>query len=560
MPNVLDATGLTVMTREEVLTYLTEQFELIYGADVNLESDTPDGQWLGIITQLTTDLLDLVVQVYNSFSPDSAVGVVLDERCAINGIQRLGGTYTVTPVSITVNQSVNLYGLDQDDEDTYTVSDNAGNRWILEETQLGVTVGTHSYSFRAETPGANLTITNTITVPVTIVLGVTAVNNPSSYTTLGTNEESDANLRVRRAQSVGLAGQGWLASLYAALNNLTGMTSAYVYENKTDSTDSDGVPGHSIWVIVAGTATDADIAEAIYTKRNAGCGMFGSESYDITQVDDTVFTVNWDEVITKSLFVRFTALSIDGVVLPNVEAIRDGLPAIFAPTVYQEVNITTLGTYVQSIDDNTYITTAGFSDGSTQTVTLSGVAASGTFKVSYNGSDTTTLNWNDSAGTIQTAVRLLPGLSDIVVSGTPVSGPIVFDLDDVGTIEALLFIKSSTLATVAPVTITFTYDADYSDTLQPLSKQFQFVVSEPNILITAMQLLPLTSAVGSTDPVSFFGYGGYGTYAYSLQTNNSGASINSTTGVYTAGAGTGTDTVKVTDSFGNTATATVVVS
>lgn len=568
MPNVLDADGLSVMTRDEVLTYLTDQFKLIYGADINLESDTPDGQWLAITTQLTTDLLDLLVQVYNSFNPDYAVGNVLDQRAAINGVQRLPGTYTITPVTVTAAQSLNLYGLDglipgqarDDGEDVYTVSDNAGNRYMLEETQLGVTVGAHSYSFQAEFPGANLTVPNTITVPVTIVLGVTSVNNPSSYTTLGTNEESDANLRVRRAQSVSLASQGYLAGLYAALNNITGMTSAYVYENKTDSVDSDGVPGHTIWVIVAGTADDADIAQAIYTKRNAGCGLYGSEAYTVTQVDGTTFIVNWDEVITKNLFVRFTALSVDGVVSPNVEAIREGLPAVFVPTVFGEVDVTELGTYVQSIDDNTYILDAGFSDGSTQTITLSGVAASGTFKIAYNGSETAALNWNDSAATIETAVKGLPGLSDIETTGTPVSGPLAFDLSAVGEIEGLLSITSSTLATSAPAAITFTYDADYSATLQPLSKQFQFVVSEANIIITAMQLLPLTSAVGSTDPVSFFGYGGYGDYVYSIQTNNSGATIDASTGEYEAGAGTGTDTIKVTDAFGNTATATVVVS
>ncbi len=56
--------------------------------------------------------------------------------------------------------------------------------------------------------------------------------------------------------------------------------------------------------------------------------------------------------------------------------------------------------------------------------------------------------------------------------------------------------------------------------------------------------------------------GGSGTgYAWSITTNNSGGTIGAGTGVYTAGStGSVTDTVRVTDSLGNTATATLSIS
>ena len=44
--------------------------------------------------------------------PDQAQGRVLDQRIAINGLERKGGTYTVTPVNITVDREVSLVGLD----------------------------------------------------------------------------------------------------------------------------------------------------------------------------------------------------------------------------------------------------------------------------------------------------------------------------------------------------------------------------------------------------------------------------------------------------------------
>ena len=52
MPNQLDGTGLQVKTQLELLTYLTTGFQSIYGDDINLDSDTPDGQLLFIFMNI----------------------------------------------------------------------------------------------------------------------------------------------------------------------------------------------------------------------------------------------------------------------------------------------------------------------------------------------------------------------------------------------------------------------------------------------------------------------------------------------------------------------------
>jgi uncharacterized phage protein gp47/JayE len=304
MPNLLDATGLQVKTRAELVDEFTANYQAIYGADITLSSDSPDGQMMNIYIQSILDVQDLLVEIYSSFDPDNAVGVTLDQRVAINGIQRQAGTYTVTPVTVVVSQALNLYGLDQDVQDVFTVSDNAGVHWQLVTTQLGVVIGTHEFDFRAAEPGAVLTTPNTITAPITIVLGVVSVNNPTTYSSLGINEETDGVLKLRRQKAVSLASQGYLSALQAALENINGVTSAYIYENTTGLTDTDGIPGHSIWVIVAGSADDAEIGEAIYVKRNAGCGMYGASSATITQVDGSPFIVYWDAVVDQNLFVR----------------------------------------------------------------------------------------------------------------------------------------------------------------------------------------------------------------------------------------------------------------
>lgn len=365
MPNTLDANGLTLSTREELVAAMTADYQEIYGNDINLDQDSPDGQIMNIFIQAVLDLEDLVAQVYSSMDPDNAIGKTLDQRVALNGIERRGGTYSETNITMVNSQSVTLTGLNGveagAESDAFTISDDAGTQWYLKETQEGLVAGTHVLAFRAQNPGAVLTVPNTITVFVTVVLGVDSVNNPTTYSLLGENEEADSALKIRRRGSVSLPSQGYLVSLQAALENLSGVTYARVYENVTSVTDGDGIPGHSIWVIVEGTATDEEVANVIYTYRNAGAGLkTGTHSYTIIQVNSVPFIVTWDEVETEDLFIKFTATSLDGISPPDVAAIRAGLITDFAPGVYEEVNINKLATAVQSIDPNTLVTDAGF--------------------------------------------------------------------------------------------------------------------------------------------------------------------------------------------------------
>jgi uncharacterized phage protein gp47/JayE len=481
MPNQVTSTGIETATQSELSSTISAALETIYGADIDLDPDSPDGQEINIFIQAVLDVEDLITAVYNGFDPDNAIGAVLDQRVAINGIQRQAGTYTTVNVTIGTSQSVNLQGLDDFPDDPFTVADAQGNQYELQVTQDGFNPGGGGtpLAFQAATPGALNPTPNTITVPVTIVLGVTIIGNTGVATTLGINEETDAALKVRRQQSVSLASQGYLAGLRAALLNLTGMVAAFVYENVTGAVNSDSVPGHSIWVIVSGTASAADIAQAIYTKRNAGCGMFGATTYVITQVDNSLFTVAWDGVVQEALFMKFNVLSINGIGVPNIAAIGAGLALSFVPGVFAEVNVNELATLVQDIDPNSLVTNAGF---------------------------------------------------DITSGG-----------------------------------------AFSNNILLPASKNKQFQVTAPNIIILPMILVAaggqlvvnsgivISSAtiVHGGNTLQFSQLGGFGTMVYSVF---SGAgSINSSTGLYTSGT-VGTDVVKVTDGLGNSAICTVTVT
>ena len=306
-PDILDASGLTVATSQEITANLVAGLTGIYGADVTVDQNTEDGQWIGNIAQEAVDVRELAVSVYNSFDPDQAIGATLDQRVALNNIQRQGGTYTILPIMITVNQTVALAGLDDNFNSPtgsgFTIQDAAGNKYIL-QSSVTLVPGVYPLDFRAQQIGAVNPSINTVTFPLTIVPGVVSVNNPSPANTIGQTQENDIQLRTRRAQSLAMASTGYLNGLRGKILNLTGVTEAQLYENRGATTDANGIPPRSIWLIVAGGAA-ADIANTLYNTMNPGAPMKGAVTYNITTDSGALFVAQWDVPVSEPLYIQF---------------------------------------------------------------------------------------------------------------------------------------------------------------------------------------------------------------------------------------------------------------
>lgn len=354
MANNLDTNGLEIKSFNEIKSDLTTGLRNIYGNDINVDSNTPDGQLINILAQAIIDMLELVQQVYNSFDPDLAIGKTLDERVALNNIKRKGGTYSYTNIAVTTTAACTLKGLNQvDAESAFAVSDTQGNQWILTSTKTPAAAGTYTYSFRAKEIGAVESLPNTINTIVNAVVGVSAVNNPAAQTVKGEDTETDAELKARRKESIGIASQGYRESLKATLLNTADVSYAQVYENQTNTTDADSIPPHSIWVIVEG-GTDADVADAIYRQRNGGCGMKGSTTYNITRQDGSVFQVAWDRPSTTDAYIEFDLTPITTHTI-DTDAIK--LALVNANMgIYQPLDINRVAEIVKATDPQVVVT------------------------------------------------------------------------------------------------------------------------------------------------------------------------------------------------------------
>ena len=364
MPNSIDVNGIQILTLAQIIDQIlngTAQYPgyyQIYGADINVGPNTPDGQQINIYAQSAEDILEFIRQVYNSFDPDVAIGRVLDQRCAINGVVRRGATYTQTMIDVTVTGALTLAGLDTNPTAPFTISDASGNQFQLVTAHSFSGSGTTSLLFQAAVLGAVQTTPNTITQIVTVTLGVSAVNNPAATTVLGVAEETDAALRIRRSNSVSLPSRGYLEGLIGALQDVDGVTQAIVRENDTNGTVG-GIPGHSIWVIVLGGA-NADVADAIYRKRNAGCGMRGSVTVNVPQVDGTTFPISFDRPTPEDLWISFDVVAITGSV--DDDYIRQQILKLLSYNINQAADTTTIVALIKAISPNASVSNEGVSD------------------------------------------------------------------------------------------------------------------------------------------------------------------------------------------------------
>lgn len=363
MPDLLDANGLQTKTLTELRNELEAALRAIYGSDINTEQNSPDGQQINIFAQGGVDIREVLQLCNAGFDPEQAEGRVLDQRVGINGISRNDGTFTFQDIEVVTDRALNLDGLDGQATElnptgVYTVKDSEGNLWYLLNSQTIAGAGTYSYTFRAGDLGKVEVTLNTITISETVVAGVVSVNNPSAPNSIGVDEESDFDLRLRRRISVALPALGYLDSIQAEIANLDNVSEAIVLENDTGSVDGDGTPGHTIWAIVEGGDPD-EIAEVLYKKKTSGAGMRGAQVVNVPRVDGGNFVAKYDLPVSQDLYIKFT-LTFSGSY--DAAALKQSIVDNVSWAIGADATSDVLTSYVKSLNSEYVITGMEVSD------------------------------------------------------------------------------------------------------------------------------------------------------------------------------------------------------
>lgn len=275
--------GISSPPYSDILSSLIASLKIIHGDDAYLEPDSQDGQLLAIVARAIHDANMTAIAVYNVFSPQTSSGNALSSVVKINNIARLPATNSQANLTITgVVGTTITAGI---------AADESGNRWLLPASVVIPPGGTIVVTATAETSGPVAAAATTITAIMTPVSGWTGVTNLSAAT-LGSAVESDAALRARQASVPALNSVSSIQSLSAALKALPGVSYGIIYDNDGTTTDANGIPAHSIAVVVKG-GTLSGVVAAIFAKKPPGTSTHGSTSGTIVDSAGVTRTINF---------------------------------------------------------------------------------------------------------------------------------------------------------------------------------------------------------------------------------------------------------------------------
>lgn len=277
-----DSTGITIPKTSDIRADIAAKFQAAFQASgstevANTDPDQPLGQLVDALVAEIEAKNSEIAFLANVFSMDQATGSFLDQLVSLYFIERKVSEPTIVQCTCTGLQGTVIpFGA--------VVQDTNGNQYRCLTTNVTIgSTGTATVNFAAVTHGPLEVQPETVTKIVTTVPGWDSVTNPVAGVT-GRDEESDAVLRDRTKQSVALNSHGSVSAIESAIAQVDGVIDVSVLENITNVPEEQfgvTVPGHSIAVCVAG-GEGTDIAQAIYEKKDAGCGMTGTTEVTYT--------------------------------------------------------------------------------------------------------------------------------------------------------------------------------------------------------------------------------------------------------------------------------------
>lgn len=303
--------GLNVAEYSKIRIAIANRFKEIYGNDIDLSTGSADGIYVETYSLIVNNILQSFKTFYSQLDVNTATGQYLDILCALSNVYRKSPTKSTATLVITLDESETT----QSDITSLTFADINGNTWEFNDTLNPLTLepgvpqtirvtATEVGPIRANAGWINQVVDNEL------LIGVLQETSAEP----GTYSESDAELRARRNNSLGVNGVTILGSLSGALLNLDGIRDVKIYNNDTlgiiTSKDTTLINPHCVYVILRRNLNidipDSKIGSIIYEKMTPGIMTTASSevegtnhSYQYKQYISGVIetgvnqTVNW---------------------------------------------------------------------------------------------------------------------------------------------------------------------------------------------------------------------------------------------------------------------------
>ena len=308
--------GLVIPAETDVLAGVQADINAAFGGGLNPALETPQGQLASSQTAVIGDKNNEVVTIVNQVDPQYSDGRFQDAIGRIYFLTRK----PATPTAVTAT----LNGLAGTVAPAGTLAqDTNGNTYALSGDATIGAGGVVDAEFQNIQTGPIPCAAGTLTQVYQAVPGWDAITNAADGT-LGNNVESRADFEYRRKNSVALNGKGTPSAIYAEVFALPGVLDVYVKDNPSGETVLTGPTNypllpHSVYVAAVGGA-DADVAAAIWRKKDVGCDYNGNTSVTVT--DESGYNYPQPTYVVKferpaALPVKFAVQLVNDVSLPS---------------------------------------------------------------------------------------------------------------------------------------------------------------------------------------------------------------------------------------------------
>ena len=249
----ITADGVRARTLAEYIELLGQRFRNALGSNLALDPETPQGQIIGELALVFTEMDEAMVAQGNALSLSLAAGQQLDDIGSALGIPRIDAQRsTVTATFAGAPNTIVPSG---------TRAQTTGGSDLFETfavARIGSS-GTADIPMRSTVYGAVPAPVGTLTRFLVQVEGVDTVTNAAAAT-LGRLRETDDEYRARYRRELAINARGSRDALRSALLAVPGVTDLAIIENATNASTTvrgETVAAHSVLLHVLGGADDA---------------------------------------------------------------------------------------------------------------------------------------------------------------------------------------------------------------------------------------------------------------------------------------------------------------
>lgn len=322
--------GLVIPAETDILAGVQADMNAAFGGGLNPGLETPQGQLASSQAAVIGDKNNEVALIVNQVDPQYSADRFQDAIGRIYFLTRKPATPTAVTATLGgIAGTVIPAGTFAQDTD--------GNTYALSgDATIGI-AGTVDADFQNIQTGPIPCAAGTLTSVYQAIPGWDTITNAADGT-MGSNVESRADFEYRRRNSVALNGKGTPQAIYAAVFDLLDVLDVYVKDNPSGNTVNTGptnypILPHSVYVAVVG-GTDADVAAAIWRKKDTGCDYNGNTTVTVT--DDAGYSYPQPTYMVKferpaALPVLFAVSLVDDPSLPSdiVQRVKAAIIARF---------------------------------------------------------------------------------------------------------------------------------------------------------------------------------------------------------------------------------------